>query len=144
MMVFDTNVLVYAGRDDSEFHVPCRRRLAQARTGSSLVFLTWNVCYEFLRVITHPRIYPQPWSLAEGCSFLATLLESPNFGLLLPTEQHQLVLSEIARELPDIRGNLVHDMHTAILMREHGITQICTLDGDFRRFPFLEVVNPLE
>lgn len=144
MMVFDTNVLVYAGRDDSEFHVPCRRRLAQARTGSSLVFLTWNVCYEFLRVITHPRIYPQPWDLAEGRSFLATLLESPNFGLLLPTEQHQLVLSEIARELPDIRGNLVHDMHTAVLMREHSITQICTLDSDFCRFPFLEIVNPLE
>ncbi|MDE2788082.1 MAG: PIN domain-containing protein [Chloroflexota bacterium] len=142
MMVFDTNVLVYAGRDDSEFHVPCRERLAQARTGSSPVFLTWNVCYEFLRVITHPSIYPQPWSLNDGCRFLATLLESPRFGLLRPTERHLMILSQIAAEHPALRGNVVHDMHTAVLMREHGITQICTMDSDFRRFPFIEVIDP--
>ena len=59
-MVFDTNVIVYAARDDSEFHVPCQRRIAESGTGSMDVFLTWNVCYEFLRVITHPSIYPQP------------------------------------------------------------------------------------
>lgn len=144
MMVFDTNVLVYAGRDDSEFHLPCRERLAQARTGSSPVFLTWNVCYEFLRVITHPSIYPQPWSLDDGRRFLATLLESPRFGLLRPTERHLAVLSQIAEELPELQGNPVHDMHTAVLMREHNIREICTLDGDFRQFPFLEIINPLE
>ena len=60
MMVFDTNVLVYAAREDAEFHAPCRQRLAQARAGSSPVFLTWSICYEFLRVITHPRIYSSP------------------------------------------------------------------------------------
>lgn len=144
MMVFDTNVLVYAGRDDSEFHLPCRERLAQARTGSSPVFLTWNVCYEFLRVITHPSIYPQPWSLDDGRRFLATLLESPRFGLLRPTDRHLAVLSQIAEELPELQGNPVHDMHTAVLMREHNIREICTLDGDFRQFPFLEIINPLE
>ena len=28
-------------------------------------------------------------------------------------------------------------------MREHGISRICTRDTDFRRFPFLTVVDPL-
>ena len=28
-------------------------------------------------------------------------------------------------------------------MREHGLSRICTRDTDFRRFPFLEVVDPL-
>ena len=143
-MVFDTNVLVHAAREDSEFHVPCQRRVAEAATGPIDAFLTWNVCYEFLRVITHHRIYPQPWSLQDGCNFLTALLTSPGFSLLLPTPDHLPILLQVAAELPDIRGNLVHDMHTAVLMREHGITQICTLDSDFRRFPFLEIVNPLE
>ena len=143
-MVFDTNVVVYAARTDSEFHVPCRRRIIAAGTAIAPCFLTWNVTYEFLRVITHPRIYPRSWSIADGCRFLAMLLALPSFGLLLPTPNHSSILSEVAIELPDIHGNLVHDMHTAILMREHGITQICTLDRDFRRFPFLEIVNPLE
>ena len=46
-------------------------------------------------------------------------------------------------EFPDIRGNFVHDMHTAVLMREHGISRICTRDTGFHRFPFLTVVDPL-
>ena len=37
----------------------------------------------------------------------------------------------------------VHDAHTAILMREHGIRRIRTRDMDFHRFGFLEVVDPL-
>lgn len=45
--------------------------------------------------------------------------------------------------LVNIAGNLVHDTHTAILMREHGIRRIYTRDTDFHRFPFLEPIDPL-
>ncbi len=47
-------------------------------------------------------------------------------------------------EVPHLAGNLIHDMHTAILMREHGIRRICTRDMDFHRFAFLEVIDPLQ
>jgi len=46
-------------------------------------------------------------------------------------------------KLPHIACNLLHDAHTAILMREHGIRQICTRDSDFNQFTFLEVIDPL-
>ncbi len=36
-----------------------------------------------------------------------------------------------------------HDLHTAALMREHGISRICTRDYDFHRFPFISVFDPL-
>jgi predicted nucleic acid-binding protein len=36
-----------------------------------------------------------------------------------------------------LSGNLIHGMHTAVLMREHGVARICTRDADFRRFSFL-------
>ena len=36
----------------------------------------------------------------------------------------------------------MHDLHIAVLMREHGVERICTLDSVFRRFPFLTVVDP--
>lgn len=143
-MVFDTNVLVYAVHEGTEFYAPCLRRIEEARTGSLPAFLTWNICYEFLRVTTHPRVFPNHWSLAEAWRFLAELLESPSFDLLLPTERHASILSQIASEVPSIRGNPVHDMHTAVLMREHGISRICTRDTDFHRFPFLDVIGPLQ
>jgi len=36
----------------------------------------------------------------------------------------------------------MHDAHTAVLMREHGIKRVYTRDTDFHRFPFLEPVDP--
>jgi uncharacterized protein len=53
------------------------------------------------------------------------------------------VAAEVIAELPRLAGNLMHDAHTAILMREHGIARICTRDADFSRFPFVEVIDPL-
>ena len=143
MLVFDSNVLVYAVDEESPFHDRCRRRVMQARDDPSPAFLTWNVCYEFLRVTTHPRISKFPWTPGESWGFLRALLESPGFDLLLATDRHATVLAWTLKEFPDLRGNLFHDLHTAVLMREHGISRICTRDADFNRFPFLTVIDPL-
>lgn len=143
MLVFDTNVLVYAVDEESPFHDRCRRRVMQARDDPSPAFLTWNVCYEFLRVTTHPRVSRFPWTPEESWRLLRTLLESPGFDLLLATDRHATVLAWTLKEFPDLGGNLFHDLHTAVLMREHGVSRICTRDTDFNRFPFLTVVDPL-
>ena len=116
MVVFDTNVLVYAVDEDSPFHERCRKLVSRARSDASPAFVTWSICYEFLRVTTHARAPIAPWTLPAAWAYLEMLLA---------------------------RGNLAHDLHTAVLMREHGISRICTRDTDFRRFPFLTVVDPL-
>lgn len=144
MLVFDTNVLVYAVDEDSPFHEPCRARVVQARDGPSPAFVTWNICYEFLRVTTHPRVSLSPRTPQEAWGFLEMLLASPMFDLLVATQRHDAVLTQTLTEMPDIRGNMFHDLHIAVLMREHGVSQICTRDTDFHRFPFLTVVDPLE
>jgi uncharacterized protein len=46
--------------------------------------------------------------------------------ILVPTERHADVAEEVILELPHLAGNLLHDAHTAVLMREHGIGRICT------------------
>ena len=63
-------------------------------------------------------------------------------GLLVATERHMDVLAQTLAEFPDTRANGMHDLHTVVLMREHGISRICTLDSGFQRFPFLTVVEP--
>ena len=143
MLVFDTNVLVYAVDEDSPFHEPCRDRILQARNDPSPSFLTWNICYEFLRVTTHPRASASPWTPWEAWGFLDALLGASGFDLLVATQRHAAVLAQVMKELPDVGGNLFHDLHTAVLMREHGVSRICTRDTDFHRFPFLSVVDPL-
>ena len=143
VLAFDTNVLIYAVDEDSTFHGPCLRLLEEALADPSPAFLTWNVCYEFLRVSTHPRVLRSPRNVREAWRFIETLLDSQGFHLLTATDRHSAVMSRTLIELPDIRGNLVHDLHTAVLMREHGVSRICTRDTGFHRFPFLTVVDPL-
>ncbi|MCY3751368.1 MAG: PIN domain-containing protein [Gammaproteobacteria bacterium] len=142
-MVFDTNILIYAVDEASPFHDRCREDLLQACKDPSPAFLTWNICYEFLRATTHPRVFNNPWTSKNAWIFLETILASPGFELLTATQRHGSVLSRTLEELTDISGNLFHDLHTAVLMREHGVSRICTRDTDFHRFPFVTVIDPL-
>ena len=143
MFVFDTNVLVHAANRDSELHDVCRARLVEAEQFAAPAFLTWSVCYEFLRLASHPHVLSAPWSAREAWAFLRHLLESRGFQMLVAGPRHGAVLAETLAELPDLRGSVMHDVHIAVLMREHGLSRICTRDRGFRRFPFLTVVDPV-
>ena len=143
MLLVDTNVLLDAADEDSEFHGPCCRQIEAWRRDPSPVFLTWSICYEFLRVSTHLHIFRSPLKVSEAWRFIEGLLASPGFAFLTATDRHAAVLAQTLAELPELRGNIVHDLHIAVLMREHGVSRICTRDSDFYRFPFLTVVDPL-
>ena len=69
-------------------------------------------------------------------------LASPAAGILAETERHSAVLAEVCAAHARLAGNPVHDLHTAVLMREHGVSEIRTADADFHQFRFLTVVNP--
>ena len=142
-MVLDTNILVYTANQNSELFTPCRRFLDQRLKAPDPTFLTWGICYEFLRVTTHRGPFPGRLSANDAFSFLNSLLSQPNVSVLNATNRHSDVLAQTLMEFPEASGNLMHDVHTAVLMRENGIREICTRDADFRRFPFLTVVDPL-
>jgi len=142
VLVVDTNVLVYAADEDSPEHRHCRPLVEQLRASALPWYLTWNILYEFLRVVTHPRVFRNPWDTGQAWRFLEAILASPGVGLLVHTNRHAEVAAQTLREVK-ARGNLIHDTQTAVLMREHGIRRILTCDTDFHRFPFLEVVDPL-
>ncbi|HUZ96690.1 MAG TPA: TA system VapC family ribonuclease toxin [Edaphobacter sp.] len=144
MLVVDTNILVYAADQNSQFHSACRNWLERQRVGADAWYTTWAIMYEFLRVVTHPRVMRRPWDAPEAWGFVEALLASPGLSVLVATERHPEVARQVIRELPHLAGNLVHDAHTAILMREHGIRRVCTRDTDFHQFPFLEVVDPVQ
>ena len=144
MFVIDTNVLVYAANPACSEHGACHSLLDRAREGGSLPwYLTWGIVYEFLRVTTHPRVFGKPWAIQEAWRFVAGMLASPNISVLTETDRHSELAAQTLNEAPPVKGNLLHDAHTAILMREHGIRRIYTRDADFHRFPFLEVIDPL-
>jgi toxin-antitoxin system PIN domain toxin len=141
--VVDTNVLVYAADQDSPFHAKCYDFLQASRIETTAWYITWGICYEFLRVTTHPRVFRKPWSAAHAWSFVEAVLASPALGVLTATDRHAAVAAKVVEEIPYLSGNLMYDAQTAILMREHGIRTIYTRDADFHRFPFLEPLDPV-
>ncbi|MEX2284645.1 MAG: TA system VapC family ribonuclease toxin [Gemmatimonadota bacterium] len=142
-MLVDTNVLIYAANQDAPEHLRCRELVEQWRVGRKRWYTTWAVLYEFLRVVTHPRVFPRPWEIAPALEFVEGVLASPSHRVLVETERHASIAREVMRQVPGLAGNLLHDYHTAVLMREHGVSKVCTRDSDFRRFPFVEVIDPL-
>lgn len=143
MFVVDTNLLLYAVNPDAADHRPAHELIEGYRRGERTWFLTWGIVYEFLRVSTHPRIFPEPLTLPQARAFVAALLAAPRCGLLVETERHAEVLGEVASRHRRLAGNPVHDLHIATLMLEHGVPEIRTADTDFHQFRFLRVVNPL-
>jgi len=143
VFVVDTNVLVYAANRKSPYHRSCLQLLEAWRQQAGAWHLTWGICYEFLRVATHPRTLQSPWTVTEAWAFLEAILAAPSLSMLVPTERHAGVLGELTSRLPHLCGNILHDVHTAALMREHGIRTIYTRDSDFHRFPFLEPIDPV-
>ena len=143
MFAVDTNVLVHAVDPGSPFHRSCADALDRWRAQRSPWFVTWSVVYELVRLVTHPRKMRSPVSMAEAWRLVDALLASPGLRVLVETERHADVARAVIDETPGLTGNLAHDAHIAILMREHGIRRIYTRDADFFRFPFLEPVDPV-
>lgn len=143
MFLLDTNVLIYAADSQCQEHKQCRALLEKCRKDSLPWYTTWGILYEFLRVSTHPRVFKTPLTIDQAWLFANVLFASPGLRILSEGQHHAEVAVKTFQEIQGLRGNLLHDAHTAALMREHGIRRIYTRDTDFHRFPFLEVIDPL-
>jgi toxin-antitoxin system PIN domain toxin len=143
LFVVDTNILIHAAVEESTVHVSARRVISDWRDGTEIWFATWPILYEFLRVTTHRRVFREPFTFQESWRFLEALLAAPSFDILVQTDRHAEIVRDLSAGLSWASGNLMHDLHTAAIMKEHGIAEIRTTDTDFRKFPFLRVVDPL-
>ncbi len=82
MIAVDTNILVYAHREDSPFHDTALRRVAELAEGSAMWAIPWPCIHEFLAIVTHPRIYAPPTPLDRALDQVDAWLESPTLAVL--------------------------------------------------------------
>ena len=143
MFVVDTNILIYAADKRSDFHPLCSNLVEKWKERLDPWHLTWGICYEFLRVSTHPKVFRNPWKVTDSWSFLEALQASPGFSMLVETDRHSQLFAQSIQDQPHLRANLLHDFHTAVLMKEHGIRWIYTRVIAFRRFSSIEPIDPI-
>lgn len=142
MIGVDTNILVYAHRQDSPWHDRAVKAVTSLAEGAARWALPWPCVHEFFSIVTHPRIYNPPSSVERAVEQIDAWLESPSVEPIAedsgywPDLRALLVTAKIS-------GPRVHDARIAALCHLHGIRELWTADRDFGRFPQLAVRNPL-
>lgn len=142
MIAVDTNILVYAHREDAEFHKPAFERIRQLAEGNVPWALPWPCLHEFFAIATHARIYSPPTPARKAIEQVEAWLESPSVVLLTETPEHWSVLKPLLTS-GKIAGPQVHDARIAALCIQHGVRELWSLDRDFGRYPKLKTRNPL-
>ena len=142
MIALDTNLLVYAHREDSPFHVAALDCLTACAEGRAAWALPWPCVHEFYAIVTHPRIYSPPTPPELALDQIDAWLESPSLVLLAESARHWPVLRPLITQAR-LAGPAVHDARIAALCQQHGVRELWTADRDFGRFPSLKTVNPL-
>ena len=141
--MIDTNILLYAVNTDAPQHTSAINFLAEKLATSDAWYLTEGIAYEFLRVSTHAKVFPEPLAWEQSVQFLQALWVRENVTVLTAGVDHWLTL---ASALPNIHfpaGNLFFDIRTYVLMLEHGVRSIYSADSDFLQFHGIDVINPL-
>jgi len=141
VIAVDTNFLVYARRTEAIHHAEAKRLLAELSEGLRPWAIPWPCVYEFLRVVTHPRVFKPPTPLAKALEEIDRLFDAPAITLLGEGPGHRAHLRSMVAA-GRATGNVAHDAHIAALLREHGIREFWTTDKDFHRFPGIAVRNP--
>jgi toxin-antitoxin system PIN domain toxin len=142
MIAVDTNILVYAHREDSPLHEGADRRITELAESGRPWAIPWPCIHEFLAISTHPRIYQPPTPLEDAVQQVECWLESPTLVLLGEMGDYWRELRRIALAAR-ITGPRVHDARIAAICLQHGVRLLWSADRDLSRFPDLTIENPL-
>ena len=142
MIAVDTNILVYAHREDVEWHPPAYAAVARLAEGKRPWAIPWPCLHEFLAITTHPHIFSPATPPASALDQIEAWLESPTLVLLAESADYwQRLRAQV--QASRAAGPQIHDARIAALCIQHGIAELWSADRDFNRFPELAVSNPL-
>ncbi len=138
----DVNILLYASDAGSPLHRKAADFIAQCAADREVFCLAWVTVMSYLRMATHPAIFERPLTHEEAARNIEALLNLPHCRVIGEEGEFWKTYRKITTDVPT-RGNLVADAQLASVLATHGVKTICTHDRDFRKFPFLDVRDPL-
>ena len=142
MILMDVNVLVYAHREDVKDHLAYREWLESVINGNTKYGFSELVLSGFVRVVTHPKIFEVPSSLAQALTFANQIKSSCQAVCIAPGFKHWSFFLQCLESI-NAMGNDVPDAYHAALAMEWDC-QWVTTDRGFRRFKGLRVKHPLK
>lgn len=140
MKLVDANILINAVNEEAEDHETSRRWLDHTLRRTEAVGFSWIVLLSFIRVTTHPAVFPNPLAVGQSGAVVEGWLDRPAAILIEPTRRHLSVLRGLLAQT-GTAANLVNDAHLAALALERDAT-IVSFDHDFGRFSGLRWERP--
>jgi len=141
VIIVDANILVYAYNADAPQHAAAASWLDDLFGGPEIIGLPWMTLWAFLRIVTSPRLWPNPKSAQEAFQIVREWLAQPGVFIIHPGQRHVELLERLVTE-HRAAGPLVSDAALAALALENGAV-LASTDRDFSRFPDLRWGNPL-
>lgn len=141
MILVDSNLLVYARVSSMPQHEPARTWLDERLNATARVGLPWPSLLAFIRLVSNPRIFEKPQTVAEAWKQVEEWLDLPCAWIPQPTDRHRVVLGALLGGQA-VRANPLPDAHLAALAVEHGLI-LCSSDDNLARFPGLRWENRL-
>ena len=142
MIAIDTNLLVYAHREDAAWHDKAYGCIKEQAEGTTPWAIPWPCIHEFLAIVTHPRIYAPPTPTDRAVGQVDAWMDSPSLVLLGELDGYWPHLRALVFN-GRISGPMVHDARVASLCLQHGVREIWTADREFCRFAGITARNPL-
>jgi toxin-antitoxin system PIN domain toxin len=142
VILVDANLLLYAINRDLPQHAHARAWWNQTLSGQKPVLLAWVVILAFLRISTSPRVFDRPLEIEVASAYVSEWLAIPAVRLVAPGVGHWSIFRQLVAQT-GTNGNLTTDAHLAALAIERGAS-LYSADHDFKRFPGLVHVNPLD
>ncbi len=139
IQAIDTNVLVYAYREEMSRHNDARSLVHRLSEGDTPWAIPVFCISEFLRVVTHRGIFHPPTPLEDAVIAIEHLLQSPSVRLLLPGDRYWSIFSSVLHRVR-VSGNVIFDAQIVALCLEHGVQTIISEDRDLRGFDGIEAV----
>src|SRR2546425_12768190 len=142
MIALDSNLLIYAHKEGSPFHIAAAEAVDSLRHQPAPWAIPWPCIHEFVSITTHPGIYKPASTLRQALSFLESVFSSPQLHLLAESPGYFEKLRELSLAAK-LSGPRIHDARIAALCLHHGVRELWTADRDFSAFPQRKTRNPL-
>lgn len=140
MILLDTNILVYACVSSDARQKPSLSCLEEAASKPREYCLTWVNLFEYLRVVTHPKVLEIPLAFDEAFRNVREL--ASRLTLIHPGERHLDYVAQVAADLVPVRGDRIFDCRIAAILLENGGSRVLSYDTRLRRIRGLEVSIP--
>ena len=142
MIALDTNLLIYAHREDTPQHQKARAVVVEAVNHP----LGWGICLpsvaEFWSIVTNPAHRGGTSSNAAVTHFFHYLITEGHGHIWTPGPGFGERLMRWAASLK-VRGKRIFDLQIAVIAFEHGAREIWTHDQNFVSVPAVKVRDPL-